>query len=111
MTRIAALLIVFALTGGPITNVVCFTRCHAHLMTENCDEFMAEPTVTSGNVPCEVAAGEAPFVREEGVVPFDASVSVAAHSPALRLLPTSPSYTPNACLFDGRPTQPVVLRL
>jgi len=112
MTRIAALLIVFALTGGPIANAVCLTRCHSQLAMENCDEDMAEPTMSSGGGACPALVADTPFIREDGRAIVDTPASTVVlplviSSAAARLV-----CLQTECLaLDGRRMSTIVLRL
>lgn len=111
MTRITALLIVLALTGGPVAHALCLTRCHSQLTTENCNEDMAEPAVSAENGSCPTLVANTPFVGEEGRT----NVIVAP----LVVHPTAPplalgrvSHVPRDCqAVGGRRVQLVVLRL
>ena len=111
MTQITALLIVFALTGGPIANAVCLTWCHSHLTMENCSEHMTQPAIVVGSGSCPALVADTPFVNEEGRISIDNS-SLVVHPTATPLTSGRVSYISRDCqAVDGRRVQSVVLRL
>ena len=112
MTRIAVLLVVFALTGAPIANAVCLTRCHSQLMTENCDELMGEPAISAGGGPCPTLLADTPFVREDLRSTFDRVALAIVHPTVTPLTRERPSHVQrDARDVDGRRMQSIALRL
>jgi hypothetical protein len=111
MTHITALLVVLALTGGPVVNALCLTRCHAQLTMENCSDEMAEPAVTAENGSCPALVVSTPFVGEEGQTNV-AAASLVVQSTAPPLTFGRVSLVPRDYrAVGGRRVQLVALRL
>ncbi|HEY1304271.1 MAG TPA: hypothetical protein VGF24_12010 [Vicinamibacterales bacterium] len=112
MARITVLLIVLALTGGPVANAICITRCHSPRTMDNCSAAMTEPVITGEGQSCPAQVADTPFVREERPVTVDLSAALVVDltiTPLTRERVSSLSRGSQA--VDGRRVQPVVLRL
>ena len=92
MTHVTTLLIVMALTGGPVANATCASWCESRPTMGNCGEYIAESisaTISGGGDTCPALLADSPFLREEGLI--------AAHTPTF----LGVFHAPDASLTGG----------
>jgi hypothetical protein len=87
MTHITAFIVALTLTGSPVTSVLCAAACgHESAPEAHCHESLTEPATTamSGEVTCEGATIDVPYVKED--VAASQVTAVPANLPVVPLL-------------------------
>jgi hypothetical protein len=118
MTHVTTLLIVLALTGGPVADAICVSWCDSGPMTKGatCDESVAEPmsiAISDGSSTCAALLADSPFLREEGRIVFHTSSRGIFHALNTRLEGRAwlARIRIDGKAIDGQLGPPLVLRL
>jgi hypothetical protein len=114
MTNITALLLVLALTGAPVSSVVCVAECqHEPATSGHCHGEMAasdRPMMFAGDSCNDPSISDSPFVVEPRAVPGAAVLTTTLLPTALELVrAAAPAVLARAA--DAWLEPPLVLRL